>query len=98
MAALPSVGNAIAKAYLPRITFRQAFQPIGKVVTAARPDGRIDRQFRHFQSRRRARSHSLQPAHLSVHKQPRRTAGHPGAASIVAGRVLPLTDTTLLAQ
>ncbi|RSN29134.1 hypothetical protein DMC61_21765 [Amycolatopsis sp. WAC 04169] len=33
VAALPSVGNAIAKAYLPKITFRQAFQLIGKVVT-----------------------------------------------------------------
>ncbi|ONF73164.1 phosphatidylglycerol lysyltransferase domain-containing protein [Amycolatopsis keratiniphila] len=33
VAALPSVGNAIARAYLPKITFRQAFQLIGKVVT-----------------------------------------------------------------
>lgn len=32
VAALPSVGNAIAKAYLPRITFRQALQLIGKVI------------------------------------------------------------------
>ncbi|MFE6613358.1 rhomboid family intramembrane serine protease [Amycolatopsis sp. NPDC057786] len=32
VAALPSVGNAIAKAYLPRITFKQAFQLIGKVL------------------------------------------------------------------
>lgn len=32
VAALPSIGNAVTKAYLPRITFGQAFQLISKVI------------------------------------------------------------------
>src|SRR6184192_2714172 len=33
VAALPSIGNAVAKAYLPRIRLGQAFQPISKVIS-----------------------------------------------------------------